>query len=88
MYNGRPQAVCEPTLLQKDPRCSLETAVPSSREATARARAPRPNRRWETRCTPRLHQATVSMDLAWWLVLGTENRKCQQIERNVMLAWL
>ena len=46
MYNGRPQAVCEPTLLQKDPRCSLETAVPSSREATARARAPRPNCRW------------------------------------------
>ena len=46
MYNSRPQAVCEPTLLQKDPRCSLETAVPSSREATARARAPRPNCRW------------------------------------------
>ena len=46
MYNSRPQAVCEPTLLQKDPRCSLETAVPSSREATARARAHRPNCRW------------------------------------------
>ena len=56
--------------MQKHPRCSLETAAPSSREATARARAPRPNRRWKIRCTPRLCRATVSMDPVWSLAIS------------------
>ena len=70
MHNGRPQAVSEPTFLQKHPRCSLETAAPSSREATARARAPKPNRRWKIHCTPRLCRATVSMDPVWSLAIS------------------
>ena len=49
-YNGRRFPVSNLPFLRKRPLFRLETASPSSREATAKARAPRLNRRGELRC--------------------------------------
>jgi len=51
MYNASSLPVFIFVFLQKTPRFGLETLAPSSREATARARAPRSKRRLEPRCT-------------------------------------
>ena len=50
-YSGRPFPVSILASLQKSPLFYLETVSPSSCEATMKARAPRPNRRGQLRCT-------------------------------------
>jgi hypothetical protein len=50
-YNARPFPVSISATLQKSPRFRSETVSPSPREATTKARAPRPTRRGELRCT-------------------------------------
>ena len=49
--NGRPFPVSMLVILRKTPLFHLETDSPSPHETTPKARAPRPNRRGELRCT-------------------------------------
>ena len=57
MYNNVPSIVSEPS-------AGLEMVVPSPREATARARAPRLNHRLKQRCRSRLVESTTDVDPA------------------------
>ena len=50
-YNGRLFTVWEISFLQKTPRLSQQTGVPSLREETTRARAPKLYRPLQHRCT-------------------------------------
>ena len=52
-------------ILQKEPSFGLETAASSPRETTLRARAPRPSRRLQRRCTSSLLDSTTHADTAW-----------------------
>lgn len=62
MYNAVSCPVSMLLFLQKAPPFGLETDAPSSREATAMARAPRPNSRREQRCRSRLLDSTMDTD--------------------------
>ena len=54
MYNGVPFVVSRLPFLQKPPSNALETVIPSPREGTARACAPRLNRGLKQRCRSHL----------------------------------
>jgi hypothetical protein len=73
-YNGRLFVVSVLIFLQKKtPFFGLETVCSSPRETTARARAPRPNRRLEQRCTTsssRLDDSLGSHAGARWFWCG------------------
>ena len=72
------------TSLQKSPPFCLETVSPSSREATMKARAPRPNRQGQLRCTtspPRVDGVLGShagaRGLVCSFVKSAETRRCR-----------
>ena len=64
MYNGVPSVVSVLPFLQKPPSNALEMVVPSPREGTARARAPRLNRGLKQRYRSRLVESTTDVDPA------------------------
>ena len=64
MYNASLTLVSLSLVLQKTPWFGLETAIPSPRQTTVRAHAPRPSCRLELRCTSCLLDSTMHEDPA------------------------
>jgi len=69
-YNGRPFPVSTVASLQKSPPFCSETVSPSSREATMKACAPRPNRQGQLAVRPRPLESTACSDPTRALVVS------------------